>query len=156
MTATFCTAAGTVASARAERAKSLRAERASGPAQRPHVASPRQDVLAEPPHPSFALGGRELAARLDRALNAWKGDLFRSRDDAAAQRPACRRPAGEDRASLSPPAPFAAELRPIVQPLPDLALEAAFGRIVELAGGRAIPGNSPGRRTRLRLSWSYS
>ena len=40
-----------------------------------------------------------------------------------------------------------AELRPVVQPLPDLALEAALGRIVELSGGRALPGNSPGRRT---------
>src|SRR5580704_15919732 len=52
---------------------------------------------------------------------------------AAAARPtACRRPAVEDRARLSTSAPFAAELRPIVEPFPDLTLEAAFGRIVEL------------------------
>src|SRR5262249_24165536 len=29
-------------------------------------------------------------------------------------------------------APFTAQLRPIIQPLPDLALEAAFGRVVKL------------------------
>src|SRR6187431_1239400 len=28
--------------------------------------------------------------------------------------------------------PLAAQLRPVIQPLPDLALEAAFGRIVEI------------------------
>src|SRR6185369_6398246 len=52
--------------------------------------------------------------------------------DAAAPPFACRHRAGEDPASLSPSAPIAAELRPIVQAFPDLALEAAFGRIVEL------------------------
>ena len=49
---------------------------------------------------------------------------------------------------LSPAAPLLAQLRPILQPLPDLALEAALGRVVELLPAELLRGNSPGRKTR--------
>ncbi len=51
--------------------------------------------------------------------------------DGAARPFAYRRPVGGDRASLSLSAPFAAQLRPIVQALSDLALKTALGRIIE-------------------------
>src|ERR1700761_3176406 len=52
--------------------------------------------------------------------------------DAAAQPSACRPRVDAVRAILSRSTPFTAKLRPIIQPFPDLTLEAAFRRIVEL------------------------
>jgi hypothetical protein len=59
------------------------------------------------------------------------------------------------RANLSFPAPFPPQLRPIFKTLSDLALEAAFGRIVELAAAEllrkvVLAGKASG------ASWSYS